>query len=590
MKGKTVVGFLLVAVFLVSMFPLSTFSGTTGSHSTVGPKDGQTYPFGDQVNVHQFYSREPAPMGMADFGIRPSGPYEYATNDSLGIVTITSLSTNTTLNDTGMTFQLNVNLVFNTSYGPYVYWIQDVALIDTASNWVDFVDNVWNSSAPGANMFASGISGNGQVASIPSGESFYYYDCINASQSLPGNNVTLTYPATIMFNLTSTVNSSGEPTVSFAYDDGYGLITYDTVTFTNVTGVASLTGFEVNGFNYNPFGSFYDSELILGGPGGGSDTKDIESNVLLQLEYWNGHNYQIVPNAYNFGSDTAEGISNTLSQSPYNQKNGTVSARIVPGAGQLGELYDQSQIGIINITSPLNSGTLFVNNASDPNATAWQIPFIGGQVTVTLYPGYYNLQLYYLYGQLFDQGNFTVSAGQILNLQTPLGLGTHDVAAISAVSAKTVVGKGFSDNLTVQVADKGDYAETFNVTAYANSTVIGTQQISLNATDQTTLTFTWNTSGFAYGNYTVSAYAWPVPGENNTADNNFTGGSVKVAIPGDVDGNGRINMDDVVSLCKAFASTIGMPNYVANCDIDNNGRIEVGDIITALHDFGQHYP
>jgi hypothetical protein len=382
------------------------------------------------------------------------------------------------------------------------------------------------------------------------------------------------------------LSPSGDPTVSFAYEDGYGLITYDTVTFTNVTGLTSLAGFEVNGFNYAPDGSFYDSELILGGPGGGSDTTDIQSNVLLQLEYWNGHNYQIVPNAYNFGSNTGEGIDNAVSQPSYYQKNGTISASILPGSGQLGELYDQSQIGIINITSPLTSGTLYITNASDPNATAWQIPFVGGEVTVTLYPGYYNLQLYYQYAALFDQGNFTVSAGQILNLQAPFSPGTHAVEAISAVSAKTVIGKGFSDNVTVQVADNGDYAETFNVTLYANSTVIGTQQVSLNAKDQTTMTFTWDTTGFAYGNYTISAYVWPVPGENSTANNNFTGGVVTVTIPGDVDGTGRVNMGDIVSLCRAFASTIGMPNYVANCDIENNGKIDMGDVVIALRNFG----
>ena len=588
MKRKPVVSFLLVLLFLISTFPLSTFSGAVDSHgavvggvSTAGSTDGQIYPFGNQVNVQRFYSKEPAPMGMADFGICPGGPYEYATNDSVGIVTIVSLSTNSSLNDTAMTFQLNVNLVFNTSSGQYVYWIQDVALIDTASNWVDFVDNVWNSSAPGANMFASGVSGNGQVASLPTGKSFYYYDCINASQPLPGNNITLTYPATITFNVTSTVGPSGEPTVSFAYDDGYGSITYDTVTFTNVTGLTSLTGFQVNGFNYTPYGTFYDSELILGGPGGGSDTTDIQSDVLLQLEYWNGHNYQVVPNAYNFGSDTAEGINNTLSQPFYYLTNGTISASILPGAGKLGELYDQSQMGIINITSPLDSGTLYVTNASDLNATAWQIQFVGGEVTVTLYPGYYDLQLYNQFGALFDQGNFTVSAGQILNLQMP---------AINAVSAKTVIGKGFSDNVTVLVAEKGDYAETFNVTAYANSTVIGTQQVSLNATDQMTLTFTWNTTGFAYGNYTISTCVSLVTGETNTANNTFTGGKVTVTIPGDVDGNGVVNMSDIITILKAFGSTIGQPHYNPNCDIANNGKIDLNDLIIALRNFGQHYP
>jgi peptide/nickel transport system substrate-binding protein len=515
----------------------------------VGSMDRKIYAFGKQVYVYRNHPTEPAPMGIADYGIGPNGPYKYATNDSVGIVTIASLSTYSSLNETATTFQLNVNLVFNTSYGQYVYWIQDVVFIDTSSLRVAFIDNVWNSSATRANMSASGVSGNGQVEFVNFGSynQSFYYDWAN--KSLPYNDI-LTYPTTITFHVTSGINSYGEPTVSFAYDDGYGLITYDTVTFTNVTGLTSLTGFEVNGFNYNPAGLFYDSELMLGGGGDGVSTTDVQSDVRLQLEYWNGHNYQNVPNAYNFGSDTAEKIDNVTSAFSYYPGNGTIFAKILSGAGQLGELYNQFQTGAIDIISPLASGTLYVTNASVPNATAWQIPFVSGKVTVTLYPGYYDLQLYNQYGELFDQGNFTVSAGKILYLQAPFSRpATHNIAAISAVSAKTVIGKGFSDNVTVLVADKGDYAETFNVTTYANSTVIGTKQVSLNATDQTTLTFTWNTSGFARGNYTIKAVADTVQGETDILDNSYTGDWILITKVGDLGGGvppAFFNCDDSV--------------------------------------------
>ncbi|MCJ7768149.1 thermopsin family protease, partial [Candidatus Bathyarchaeota archaeon] len=385
----------------------------------VGSYDRRIYAFGKQVGIYPQDPTEPAPMGIADYGISPAGPYEYATKSFVGIVTIKSLSTNSSFNDplvpdTKMGFQLNVNLAFNTSYGQYVYWIQNVMGIDTSTNRVTFGNNVWNSSAFRANMSASGISGNGQV-DLSAPRSFYYCG-VNQSAilSLPGNNITLTYPTTITLNVTSGIDSSGEPTVSFAYDDGYGLITYDTVTFTNVTGLTSLSGFEVNGFIYKPGGGFYDSELIMGGPSDGYNTHALQSDVRLQLEYWNGHNYEAVPNAYNFGRDTAEGIDNVLSEFSYYPENGRMIARIQAGAGKLGELYDQSQTGVFNITSPLTSGTLCVTNASDPNATAWQIPFVGGEVTVTLYPGYYSLQLYDQYGEFFYRGNFTVSAGQVL--------------------------------------------------------------------------------------------------------------------------------------------------------------------------------
>lgn len=71
-------------------------------------------------------------------------------------------------------------------------------------------------------MSTSGISGNGQVAQ--SGGQGYYY--ARAGSALLGNNISLAYPATITFNVTSGISSSGKATVSFVYNDGYGSITY----------------------------------------------------------------------------------------------------------------------------------------------------------------------------------------------------------------------------------------------------------------------------------------------------------------------------------------------------------------------------
>jgi hypothetical protein len=536
------------------------------------------------VNVYAKESKEPAPMGIVDYGIGPDGPYEYATNGSVGVVTITSLSTRNSRHSTSMTFQLNVNLVFAINDRQYVYWIQDVAYVDTSFQLISFLDNVWNSSASAANMIASGISGNGEVALSKSGS--YYYDV--ADESLQGNNIHLRYPATITLNVTSGLSSSGEPQVSFAYNDGYGLITYDTVTFTTAHGFTSLIGFEVNGFSYNPVGLFYDSELILGGPGGGSQTTDLQSDIQLQLEYWNGHNYEMIANAYNFGSDTAEGIGNVLSQFSHFPESGAIIAEIQPGAGQLGELYDQSQIGIIDVTSPLASGILYVTSAFDPTANAWQCPFVNGEVTVVLYPGYYSLQLHYQTGAIYDQGNFTVNAGQNLSLQAPFNVFTHNVAVISIVADKTVIGEGFSDNVTVNIANNGEYAETFTVTVYANTTVIGTRDISnLNATSQMTLTFTWNTTGLVEGNYTISAYAEPVSSETDTEDNNFTISKVTLSIPGDINGDGKVDILDISTAARAYGSTLGEQRFEPNADVSNDGIVNILDLSLIARQYGK---
>jgi hypothetical protein len=108
----------------------------------------------------------------------------------------------------------------------------------------------------------------------------------------------------------------------------------------------------------------------------------------------------------------------------------------------------------------------------------------------------------------------------------------HDVAVTNVASSKTVVGQGFSATINVTVANQGGQTETFNVTAYANATVIGLENVTLTAGSSATVTFTWDTTGFTKGNYTISAYAWPVPGETNTVDNTFVDGWVVVTSHG----------------------------------------------------------
>ncbi len=369
-------------------------------------------PNGQQVNVYSTYTGEPAPMGIADYGVGQNGAYQYNTSSFTGIISINSLATKTSSNDSSMGIQLNVNLAFTSNGKQYVYWVQNVVCIDTSTNTIDyFENNIWNTSARSAGMSNSGIVGNGQVW-----KSQYY--AVEASSSLPGSSAVLQYPATIILNVTCGINFGGQPTVSFSYNDGYGLETYDTVAFITNYPITTFSGFVVNGYNYNPTGYlFYDSELIIGGPGDGANTQLLQSNVRLQLEYWNGQNYQLLRNAYNFGSDTAEGISNTLSQLYYYSSTGSIFAMIQNGSGSLNKLYDQSTMGIIDIKSILISGTLYVTNATYSNAVPWQIPFINGEVAITIVPGRYNLQLYQN-GVLYCQANATVTGGQTISLQT----------------------------------------------------------------------------------------------------------------------------------------------------------------------------
>lgn len=166
----------------------------------------------------------------------------------------------------------------------------------------------------------------------------------------------------------------------------------------------------------------------------------------------------------------------------------------------------------------------------------------------------------------------------------------YDVATTNVTPLKTVVGQGYSTQVDVNVTNKGDFTETFNVTAYANTTSIGSQNVTLSSGASTTLTFTWNTSDFVKGNYTIKAYAWHVSGETHTIDNTLIDGIVAVTIPSDVDGDFDVDLYDIVAICAAYGSNPPGPPYTPNKDINDDGIINIYDVVLACTHYGQKYP
>jgi hypothetical protein len=109
---------------------------------------------------------------------------------------------------------------------------------------------------------------------------------------------------------------------------------------------------------------------------------------------------------------------------------------------------------------------------------------------------------------------------------------TRDVAVTSVTPASTSVAVGTSVDIMVDVTNEGDINEGFDVTAYANATPIGMQTVTHLGSGLTkSLTFTWDTTGFALGNYAINATASTVPDETDTADNTLVSAPVTVREP-----------------------------------------------------------
>ena len=175
----------------------------------------------------------------------------------------------------------------------------------------------------------------------------------------------------------------------------------------------------------------------------------------------------------------------------------------------------------------------------------------------------------------------------------------YDLAMTSIVSAKTVVGKGFTANLSLTIENQGAFTETFNIIVFANTTVIATLPVSLTSKNYTTITQRWDTTNTAKGNYTISAFVPRVLGETDTLDNNLTDGWIIVAIAGDITGiegrpDGKCNMRDVGLVARYFGQTV--PPAPANCDVTGpttgvpDGTINMRDVGTVARHFGETDP
>jgi parallel beta-helix repeat protein len=175
----------------------------------------------------------------------------------------------------------------------------------------------------------------------------------------------------------------------------------------------------------------------------------------------------------------------------------------------------------------------------------------------------------------------------------------HDVAVIDVVLCKTVVGLGYDVNVTVTAADLGDLPETFNVAVYASTFIasqnvtlafVTSQKVALSSGNSLNITFVLNTAGYPYGNYTMIAYAEPVPGETNIANNCMSRGTVHVGIPGDINGDGTVDIFDAVLLAAAFNSVPGSSNWNPNADLNSDGIVNIFDAVILATYYGQTSP
>jgi len=175
-------------------------------------------------------------------------------------------------------------------------------------------------------------------------------------------------------------------------------------------------------------------------------------------------------------------------------------------------------------------------------------------------------------------------------LMKPYPWSPHDVGITSVTTSKNIVGQGLTAKIDVSVLNEGNFTETFNVTVYANTTAIQTETLTLTSQSFTILTPTWDTTGFAEGNYTIWAYTEPVSGETDTADNTFVDGLIKVSCLGDLNGDYVADGQDYQIVKNAIPSMPELPRWNPNADLNDDGIVDGQDFQTVKNNIGQSGP
>jgi hypothetical protein len=125
------------------------------------------------------------------------------------------------------------------------------------------------------------------------------------------------------------------------------------------------------------------------------------------------------------------------------------------------------------------------------------------------------------------------------------------------------------------------------------TTILTLNDLVMTGKNRTILTYTWQTSGYSRGNYTVSATATTVPGETDTTDNHCTW-MIHVGVPGDVSSStagvydGTVNMRDISYIILVFNTKPSSTKWNPNADINNDLIVNMRDISITILNFNKH--
>ena len=261
------------------------------------------------------YSSSPAPMGIGDYGLMNNSgnivTYNSTTSSFMASITLNNLSDFYLPDNEPQSVSMQLNAILNNvdilGNDSYNMWTQNVLDLSVRTHTLLFIDNVWNFSSPNA-VLEPGTILSSSAVSVHHGVTSTYHYGYSAEYGF-------TFPLTIDMYLNSTlVNGNSAVFFNVSIPEDHVNCNYDEVVFNSTHGQPSSYSapsphYFVSGTQLSPDGyTTYDAEIMIGGPGGGSNADVSTINGTMNLRCMNAttSTYQNVRAAYDIGSETGE--------------------------------------------------------------------------------------------------------------------------------------------------------------------------------------------------------------------------------------------------------------------------------------------
>jgi thermopsin len=332
--------------------------------------------------VKELYAHAPAPMGVADIGVRDVSnhmvAYELNSSSLEGTADIQSADPMYMdgLSPDTFTIQQNTNLNGVTLFGNpnYVFWMQNTVNYTVSTHKLFFEGAIWNSSNSGGWMSSNLFYAHGKNGTnVP--PYYYFSNGPTLNVGLPfrvslytNSSIWKDRPITY-FNYSLSSSSLGPRPISGSFD----YVVFNSSRRAPLS-PAPAPYFQINGNHPSPVGLLDDSELDIIGNNDATTTTFYGLNATLSIAYWNSsaNGYTPDPAAYNAGSNTAETSEGIES---YWTPDTPAVAHIGPGPSFIEGLWNVSgDPGAVKVTQKLSPANafLFVNMGNTLNVSASQ--------------------------------------------------------------------------------------------------------------------------------------------------------------------------------------------------------------------------